>query len=397
MKNDLNIRDEEILLLGLCRFNFGIELKVMLKALVETVTDWNYFCSLANAHGVPALIFHNLEKLGYLELIPPEVANNLKAALMLNISRNAKNTEAMEGVLRILNREFIKTVLLKGLALELTVYGNAGLRQMTDVDVLISRDNCMKARKILMENGFTSLPVKSVFHKPILADIGKHLPTLLKDGFPVELHHELFGAGKNVLTRMLYDTSIEIGLNGEKTFIPKAQIFFLYLVKHLYTHEMNNESQLRLYTDLVVLIERYGDEIINYDLLTYATRAGMSQVLAWRLEPLRDLWGFQFPVWINELIDKWYNPDSINKFVYFLKSPKGNPSPDSGEVFRQNLKEVRVIHRKILYVIGDLFPTTGFMKTRYKCRSWLKAMLYYPHRWGKLLYLFRGNKSRKKD
>jgi hypothetical protein len=381
MKSDLNIRDEEILLLGLCRLSFGVELKVMLTALAETVTDWNYFFTMANAHGVAALVYHNLEKLGFLDLIPDEVTGRLRNAMMVTISRNAGNAESMGEVLRILNRENIKTVLLKGLALELTVYGNCGLRQMTDVDVLVSRDNCMKARKLLMENGFESLPVKSVFHKPIIADIGKHLPTLIKNGFAVELHHELFGAGKNVLTRMLYDTSIEIEVNGEKSFVPETRIFFLYLVKHLYLHEMNNESQLRLYTDLVVLIEKFGDEILNYDLLTYANQAGMSQILAWRLEPLRDLWGISFPGWINEFIDKWYHPDSINRFVFFLKNPKDNPPPGKGQKYLYNLREVKGVHRKALYMLGEIFPTIEFMKKRYNCKSTLTALLRYPPRW----------------
>jgi len=381
MKSDLNIRDEEILLLGLCRISFGVEVKVMLNALAETVTDWNYFFNLANAHGVAALVYHNLEKLGFLNLVPGEVTESLRNAMMVSLSRNARNEEAMGEVLRILNREHIKTVLLKGLALELTVYGNRGLRQMTDVDVLVSRDDCMKARKLLMENGFKSLPVKSLFLKPIIADFGKHLPTLIKNGFAVELHHELFGARKNVLTRMLYDTSIETEVNGEKSFMPGAQIFFLYLVKHLYLHEMNNESQLRLYADLVVLIEKYRDEILNYDLLIYASQAGMSQILAWRLEPLRDLWGISFPGWINEFIDKWYHPDSINRFVFFLKSPKDNPPPGKKWKYQHNLREVRGIHRKLLYILGEIFPTIRFMKERYNCKSTLMVLLYYPARW----------------
>jgi hypothetical protein len=381
MKSYLNIRDEEILLLGLCRLSFGVELKVMLAALAETITDWNYFFLVANAHGVAALAYSNLEKLGFLHLAPDKVAQSLRNAIMVNLSRNARNTEAMGEVLRILNRENIKTVLLKGLALEMTVFGNQGLRQMTDVDVLVSRDNCMKARKLLMANGFESLPVKSLFLKPIIADFGKHLPTLTKNGFAVELHHELFGAGKNVLTRMLYDTSVAMDMNGEKCFVPEAQIFFLYLVKHLYLHEMNNESQLRLYTDLVVLIEKYGDEILNYDLLTYANQAGMSQILAWRIEPLRDLWGISFPDWINEFIDKWYHPDSINRFVFFLKNPKDNPSPDKGLKFRNNIREVKGIHRKILFTLGEIFPTIEFMKKRYNCKSTFSALLRYPPRW----------------
>ena len=389
MRSDLNISDEEILLPGLCRLSFDTELTVMLKALAETTADWKYFAELAGNHGVAALVYSNLEKLDLLQYIPPDIAESLRSALMMNLARNASFTETMADVLRHLNRENIKTVLLKGLALELSVYGNSGLRQMTDVDILVTRGNCMRARKILMDQGFSSYPVKSVFYKAILADFGKHLPTLTRNGFSVDLHHELFGAGKNMLTRMLYDSSYEIQIKSEKTFIPEAPVFFLYLVKHLYFHEMNNESQLRLYADLVVLIEKYRDKIINPDLLIYAKQAGMSEILAWRLEPIRDLWGISFPGWLNDFINKWYNPASINKFVFFLKSPKDNPVQNRPQVYRHNLGEIPGYYRKLLFVLGDLFPTFEFMKNRYKCKSNLKALFYYPLRWGKLWYLVK--------
>ncbi len=389
MNGKLDIRDEEILLLGLCRLSFDVELTIMLRALAETVTDWKYFSSLANRHGVAALVYHNLEKLDFIKFIPKDSSDILHNALLVNISRNARNAEATVSVLKLMNEEEIKIVLLKGLALELTVYGNMGLRQMTDVDVLATRDDCMKARRVLMENGFASLPVKSVLHKPLMAYTGKHLPTLTKDGFAIELHHELFGSEQNVLTKMLYETSRETDLNSAKTYIPQPQIFLLYLVKHLYLHEMNNESQLRLYTDFVVLIEKYRDEIITYDLLSYAIQAGMEEILAWRLEPLRDLWGISFPEWMNDFINKWYNPASINKFVFFLKSPKDNHVENRAERYRNNLKEIPGLHRKILYFLGDLFPTFEFMKKRYKCRSTWQTLLYYPMRLGKVWYLIK--------
>lgn len=393
MNRDLNIRDEEILLLGLCRLGFTIELKVMLTALAENISDWKYFVSLADEHGVAALVYSNLEKLDFLGYLPKENADHLHNALLVNLHRNTYNADGVHKVLRILSGEKLKIVLLKGMALELSVYGNAGLRQMTDVDVLMTKEDCLKARKILMDNGFRSLPVKSLFHKAIIADTGKHLPTLIMNDFAFELHHELFGAGNNILTRMLYDTSREYDINGDRTYLPEAQIFFLYLVKHLYLHEMNNESQLRLYTDLVVLIEKYRDEIINFDLLEYAVLAGMEEVLAWRLEPLRDLWGISFPDWLNEFINKWYNPDSINRFVSFLKSPKNNPPPDQAKLYRHHVGEIPGLHRKLLFVLGDLFPTIEFMKKRYGCGTW-KTLLYYPLRWGKVWYLIKGRAER---
>lgn len=389
MKNVQDIRNEEILLLGLCRLNFSKEQTGKITDLVKSVSDWDYFARLAGEHGVVALVFHNLEKLGFLHLIPEKVAIVLNSSLMLSLTRNAFHTSTISEVLKIFNEANIKIVLLKGIALEHSVYGNQGLRQMTDIDILLDRTNRKKAQLILIENGFVSMPVKSLFHRPIIAYSGKHLPSMLKNGASIDIHLELFTGRRNILTKLLYENSSEIRINDLYAQIPRPQLFFLYLVKHLYTHEINNESQLRLYTDLVVMLEKYYDEIINFDILSYASRSGMSEILAWRLEPLRDLWGISFPDWIDDFIDKWYNPDSINRFVIFLKSPKKNITSGNPVKYRKTIREIPGLHRKVLFILGDLFPTLSFMKERYKCNSKMKALLYYPHRLGKLVWLVR--------
>jgi len=387
MNINTDISNEESLLIGLCRLEFSSEQSGKLRTLASGIKKWKYLADLANAHGVAALVYHNLEKLGIIQYVSQDVEDFLRNALMMSMSRNAYHLNEMNEVLKILNNAGIKTVLLKGLALEITVYGNTGLRQMTDVDVLIRREDCLKARDLLIAKGFSSLPVKSPLHKIILTHTGKHLPSLIKNGFSVEIHHELFGSGKSSLTNMLYDKSVEYQINSERAFIPDAQIFFLYLVRHLFLHEKNNESQLRLYTDLVVLIEKFGDIIINTDLLLLAETGGMSNTLFCKLESLRNMWGMLFPGWLNELIDREHDQVNRDKFIFFLRSPKNNPVIDKAWLYRYNIREIPGIHRKLIYILGDLFPSISFMKKRYKCRNGWKALFYYPHRLGKLWYL----------
>lgn len=387
MNINTDISNEESLLIGLCRLEFSSEQSGKLRTLASGIKKWKYLADLANAHGVAALVYHNLEKLGIIQYVSQDVEDFLRNALMMSMSRNAYHLNEMNEVLKILNNAGIKTILLKGLALEITVYGNTGLRQMTDVDILIRREDCLKARDLLIAKGFSSLPVKSPLHKIILTHTGKHLPSLIKNGFSVEIHHELFGSGKSSLTNMLYDKSVEYQINSERAFIPGAQIFFLYLVRHLFLHEKNNESQLRLYTDLVVLIEKFGDSIINTDLLLLAEMGGMSNTLFCKLESLRNMWGMLFPGWLNELIDREHDQVNRDKFIFFLRSPKNNPVIDKAWLYRYNIREIPGIHRKLIYILGDLFPSISFMKKRYKCRNGWKALFYYPHRLGKLWYL----------
>ncbi len=389
MNSDLNIRNEERLLIELCRLEFSDVQLEKIRMLAAGIKDWEYFRILANAHGVTALMWNNLEKYKLTGTIPDNVSAILRGSLLKSLSRNTFNTESLADALRLLNNEKIKTVLLKGMALENSVYGNAGLRQMSDVDILISGEDCIRARNILMQNGYESLPVKSVFHKLILAHTGKHLPSLLKNGTSIEIHHELFGGRNNVLTRLFYETAAEITIKEEKAWIAQPQIFFLYLVKHLYLHEMNNESQLRLYTDLVVLLEKYRDEIITPALLKLATESGMQETLANHLEPLRIFWDLSFPVWLNEFIAKNLNPSCIDKFHFFLKSPKDNPPLDKSRFYRQVIADIPGMHRRVLFVLGDIFPSVRFMKNRYNSTSTWRVLLYYPHRIGKIWWMIK--------
>ena len=387
MVKELEITNEEIFLLGLCRSEFSPEQVSRLKEIAGRITGWDRFAELAGEHGVPALISDNLNKTGIISILPATIASSLQNARMINIGRNAFHFAAIEEVLSLFGRENIKVVLLKGLALELTVYGNCGLRQMTDVDILIGRNDYIRARHILMENGYDSNPVKSGLHKPIIAWTGKHLPTMMKNGASVDIHIELFPGKRNKLTGMILSSAGEITVERELAYIPSPQLLFLFLVRHLHQHELNGESQLRLYTDLVFLLGKNFGEIINWGLLERASEAGMSEILAWKLEPLRDLWGIKFPQWIDDFIDRWFNPDSINRFVFFLKSPKGNRPERPGYVYRQIIRDIPGLHRKLLFILGDLYPSIRFMKERYRCDTSLGAFLRYPLRLGKLLLL----------
>lgn len=389
MSMEQNIRDEERLLFDLCRLEFTDEHLKNIRLLVQEVNDWEYFRILAIEHGVAALVWHNLEIHKLTAAIPDTVSAVLRGSLLKSLSQNTFKTESLAQVLRLLNAKKIKTVLLKGMALENSVYGNSGLRQMSDIDILIPTTDCIRARNVLMHNGYKSLPVKSIFHKLILKYTGKHLPSLLKNGTSIEIHNELFGGKNSIMTRKFHETSFVTEIKNEKVYLPLPQINFLYLIKHLYFHEMHNESQLRLYTDLVVLLEKHYEEILNPDLLKMASECGMSEILANHLEPLRIFWNLSFPGWLNEFVNKNPDPSFLNKFLFFLKSPKNNPTPDKSHHYRQIIGEISGLHRKILFVLGDIFPTIKFMKNRYKCHSSWKVLIYYPHRIGKLWWLIR--------
>lgn len=389
MISDQDIKPEELLLIKLCRLEFDHKLKDEAESICRIITEWEFFARAVNLHGISALVHNNMEKLGLLKYVPRKIAEFLSQASYLSIVRNTAIMQNMTEALAFMGKEKFKTVLLKGMALELMVYGNRGLRQMTDADVLLQADEGMKAFRMLRKKGFTPLPVKSVLHKLIIRYIGKHFPSLIKNGFSLEIHHELFGRTGKHLTSKLLETSTKTTLNDHEAWLPDPMMLFIYLIHHLYKHETNNDSQLRLYTDLVVMIEQYKDKIINPLLLKLSAEAGFNRILADRLLPLIEYWKMEFPGWLNEFISDNKGEDSLSRFVFFLKSPKSNPAPERSHSYRPLLREIPGFHRKVIYVAGDIFPTIGFMKKRYRCNSVWKALAYYPHRLGKLVWLLK--------
>src|SRR5450759_3085443 len=99
MTTRLSISDEEIVLIGLCRLEFSEDQVIKIRTLLSSVTNWTYFGSMANAHGVAALVYHNFEKLKLLKYVPEEIATSLRGALMKSLSRNAFNIETTREVL----------------------------------------------------------------------------------------------------------------------------------------------------------------------------------------------------------------------------------------------------------------------------------------------------------
>jgi hypothetical protein len=389
MKHEGKIAPEELLLVHLCMPSDVKPSKAPAEESLSFRVDWDHFLKLAANHGVAALASFNLDREGLSDRIPEHVIASLRKARLKSMVRNTALMRQVDEVLKVTGRMDLKIVLLKGMALELMVYGNTGLRQMSDIDILATKKDAIRAQKALIRSGLRPLSPKSLFHKTITGYIGKHLPTLFRNGFAIDIHHDLFGRDKSELTGKFYDTSVETTLGERKVYVPAPWFFFLYLVKHLDKHEELNESQLRLYTDLLMLLKKYGEEIFCPELFEYSQRAGLNEALATKLNILNEFWGICYDEQVDGFIARWKDPGFSKKFLFFLGSPKGNPKPDRSGSYHEIFRDIPGIHRKALYFIGDLFPTISFMKKRYGCRSAWKALLYYPHRLGKAAWLFR--------
>ena len=324
------------LLLLLCHYPFDEKDRESLSKLIGEVQDWHEMVELINAHGIIALAAYNIKEAGLEKEIPEDALAIIENGYMQSMVRNTWLTERWKEVNTILGNAGIKHILLKGMALEHTIYGSKGLRQMTDNDILVKRVDSLKAWHLLQKEGFTHELIKSHFHKKIMADIGKHLPTLYKNGYAIEIHHKLFDT-KITNEKVLidpFDDAVEILIGDTKALILPKEIQQLYLIKHFEKHALEGNCQLRLYADIILLDKSSTIRI----------------------------------------------PDR------FISHPmQGDKTEHRKAAYKTNICSIAPKYR-LRFIIGDIFPSVKWIKERYKCNG-LKALLYYPLRIGKLMWL----------
>jgi len=376
----LNISPEEELLLNLCRLSFKEEHKSKIAGLVTGISDWDYFIWLANEHGIIAITFHNLEQLNLLTYIPENAQSTLKNLYLKSLARNIFLVEKFIELKKCLYEIGIAPVVLKGMALEPGVYGNKGLRQMNDIDLyIIDKDECFIAWKLLENSGYRP-NLKSPLYYKLLPDYGRHMPALYKDGIAFDLHHSLFDKEYRIDTISISTGKVELT-------VPVYDIHFLYLVKHLDYHELKGESQLRLYIDLCQIITKNNIDIYSTGIIDMADKFGLKQILFEKLFLLNQIWAVPIKENIlNQLTDD-QRSKAVIMFLRFLRDPNGQEGKNKGTNYRNTIRTIPTLKKKLIFILGDIFPSLSFMQNRYNTKTRIGARLYYPVRLGKLLLL----------
>jgi hypothetical protein len=324
------------LLLLLCRYPYDKNTRVTLSNLVRGVENWNTLLELINAHGIIALAAYTIRMAGLENEIPETSLEFLENGYRQSVIRNIWIKEQWKIVSDILDRENIKHILLKGMALEHSLYGSKGLRQMSDTDILIKPDEAVKAWYLLQREGYTMNDPKSPLFRKFIFDLGQHLPALYKSGYALEIHTHIPGydSETDLNYNKLFNESIIIRIDTKNAYILPPEIHLKYLIHHFQRHASSGECQLRLFTDIRILGENK------------------------RIE---------FP---DQFIFKPFQGDDLS----FRKA-----------AYRSTINSLNKKNR-ILFILGDMFPSFKWMKKRYKCNL-IRSLIYYPQRVGKILWL----------
>ena len=150
----LDSRPEYQILIHVARPSLAPDSIQELRRLFQLDLDWKYLIQTADRHCVVPLLCRRVDEL---KVLPPASARNaLQEANHENTNSNLFLTGELVKLLELLKANNLQAIPFKGPTLALAAYGDVGLRQFADLDILVRKTDILKIKDLLIAHGFKS-------------------------------------------------------------------------------------------------------------------------------------------------------------------------------------------------------------------------------------------------
>ena len=274
----MSFHAEEQLLLTVARRELDPRATAEVRALAQAPLDWDYLLATAFNHGLVPLLQKNLTHAAP-DLIPGHFLARLKREAVANSQTVLHLIGKQLKLYRLFKEHGLRVAIFKGTVLSQMAYGEVGLRQAGDIDVLIDRHRWADAKSLLESLGYEMKPQLTA------AQLASHLaahceiPFMRDEWFTVvDLHWGLaprsfvFGLESDeVMSRL---QPISFGGSPIETFCDEDMVLYqsMHGAKHLW-------RRLEWITSLAELIR--ASKNLNWDtVLKRAENAHATRMLA---------------------------------------------------------------------------------------------------------------------
>lgn len=149
----MDTRPEDELILCCARTRLDNQRIERIRSLLQEGIDWPYLNQMARRHSLVPLLYRNL-KFTCPDALSNPIPDQLRRYYLANTRRSLLLTEDLLRLLHLFEVHGIPAIPYKGLALAAHIYGDITLRQFSDLDILIHREDVLKARDLLLAQGY---------------------------------------------------------------------------------------------------------------------------------------------------------------------------------------------------------------------------------------------------
>ncbi|MCP4022458.1 MAG: nucleotidyltransferase family protein [Desulfobacteraceae bacterium] len=242
------------------------------------ISDWEQVYEISLTQRLLPLLYMNIKNHLH-SAVPDEVVNRFKKAYINIAADNLYLTSHLLKVVSLLKKSGIAAVPVKGPITAQELYGDIGMRPFSDIDIIVNKDDALKAWQILLENGFQPEVKLTIaqFRKYIIHEDNLSFAKD-KGSIHIELHWEMSGW---YLNRPLKLNDVEmaekkIQIESQKITRLSPEYLLLYLCVHGAKHGWVYLEQLSCIAHIVLKHE------INWEQLN-----GMA--VKWRCKRILEL------------------------------------------------------------------------------------------------------------
>jgi hypothetical protein len=328
-----------------------------IRRLAQGGIDWSYLIRAARRHGVMPLLYWNLKEIHF-KTVPEGVLKELCNDYRINMIRNLFLSGKLFNLLDLFQSNGISVIPYKGPTLSALAYGDICLRQFGDLDFMIRRDDVLRAKELLLSEGYR--PEYVLPPDQELAYLQHECEYNFFDGHRnilVELHWDIlqkyFSCHFDV--NKLWDDLKAVSLLSRQVMTVSPEQLLLILCLH--NGGKHQWGTLEWICDIAQLIGVRKD--LNWErILDNAFRSGIERILFLGLYLAKDMLGADIPSEINKRLMNDKVIPSLAKEVRkrIFTETEDIPGEAERSVFylrmRENVKD------KMQYCFRRLFTST---------------------------------------
>jgi len=362
--------------------------------LLYEVTDWNFLLDMMVKNCAAGLLYRKLPLLKNNNLIPIETQKLLKKAYQTTFIHNTRIYTEFVYLKEVLQLHSIPFLTLKGICMAEWLYGDIGLRQMSDIDLLIHEEDGVRCLDSLHAAGYVSQQ-EFMVDAFVDAKSQNHFNPLFRNDVMVEIHIRLQNTREIYQQNLkeVWRDAVSITLNAVETLRLELSDMLIHACLHLDKHFVTEGVQFTSFNDIVNLLRG----IDNGQQTTDDGKRVKSKESRLKIEEIEDFWErfdakciqynfadtvFTYLIVVAHyykaplpqyLVDKYsslLNEEVKNRFENFLAGTGnefiGRGAPKSAtEAHLRHLKQLRNPVDFMRYVKGVVFPGKEFMISKY--------------------------------
>jgi hypothetical protein len=334
----------------------------------EHAPDWTRLVEKVQQEGVSAVLFHNITKHRLEYLIPQESYRDLSNHYYTNLKRNMAIIGKLREALAIFQEAGIPCIVLKGIALAELVYPSIGMRGMSDVDILVKKEDLFTVDEHLSSHGYTSTDstVTKAIHNPVgyLASLEYR-----KDAkSPLNLHVHWHTVNTSVPATMfveridinrLWENSTMTAVADSHALMLRPEHLIIYLCEHA-LRVGHSFDRLILVCDIYFAIKAFENSL-DWDFIADESRRfGLSRFVYYGLSIVKHYTSLGIP---DECIAKLKPSDMSWGEKYFLKLQFNNRRIRGSSYFIY-LAMNRGLFAKLGFITRTFFPPAQILLQR---------------------------------